>query len=442
MGGRRIQEDIQRLKKSATMLSGSSESARNALLRSIREGLSRDWALIKEANSLDITEARESQLSDALIKRLVFDEDKLASVQLGLSQVATLKDPIGEVLERRLLDEGLLLERVSFPIGVIGMIFEARPDALVQIVSLCLKSGNGIILKGGKEAFRTNSALVASIKRSARSSPLGEEWVTLLESHSDVSSMLKMDDAIDLLIPRGSNAFVRYVMDNTHIAVLGHADGICHMYVDESADLQKAVACAVDAKTQYPAACNAIETLLVHKSVAEEFIPLVAAALSGKGVSIHGDEATASLIFCTPFKEGDYLMEYLALELNIRIVQDIEEALDHIASYGSKHTDAIISEDKSAIRRFMRDVDSADVFANCSTRFADGFRFGLGAEVGISTAKIHARGPVGLSGLMSSKWLLSGSGQTVSTYSGPEAKAFLHTELDTEGQSVIAGDAK
>ncbi|HHT81458.1 MAG TPA: glutamate-5-semialdehyde dehydrogenase [Spirochaetales bacterium] len=442
MGGRRIQEDIQRLKKSATMLSGSSESARNALLRSIREGLSRDWALIKEANSLDITEARESQLSDALIKRLVFDEDKLASVQLGLSQVATLKDPIGEVLERRLLDEGLLLERVSFPIGVIGMIFEARPDALVQIVSLCLKSGNGIILKGGKEAFRTNSALVASIKRSARSSPLGEEWVTLLESHSDVSSMLKMDDAIDLLIPRGSNAFVRYVMDNTHIAVLGHADGICHMYVDESADLQKAVACAVDAKTQYPAACNAIETLLVHKSVAEEFIPLVAAALSGKGVSIHGDEATASLIFCTPFKEGDYLMEYLALELNIRIVQDIEEAMEHIASYGSRHTDAIISEDKSAIRRFMRDVDSADVFANCSTRFADGFRFGLGAEVGISTAKIHARGPVGLSGLMSSKWLLSGSGQTVSTYSGPEAKAFLHTELDTEGQSVIAGDAK
>ena len=442
MGGRRIQEDIQRLKKSATMLSGSSESARNALLRSIREGLSRDWALIKEANSLDITEARESQLSDALIKRLVFDEDKLASVQLGLSQVATLKDPIGEVLERRLLDEGLLLERVSFPIGVIGMIFEARPDALVQIVSLCLKSGNGIILKGGKEAFRTNSALVASIKRSARSSPLGEEWVTLLESHSDVSSMLKMDDAIDLLIPRGSNAFVRYVMDNTHIAVLGHADGICHMYVDESADLQKAVACAVDAKTQYPAACNAIETLLVHKSVAEEFIPLVAAALSGKGVSIHGDEATASLIFCTPFKEGDYLMEYLALELNIRIVQDLEEAMEHIASYGSRHTDAIISEDKSAIRRFMRDVDSADVFANCSTRFADGFRFGLGAEVGISTAKIHARGPVGLSGLMSSKWLLSGSGQTVSTYSGPEAKAFLHTELDTEGQSVIAGDAK
>lgn len=442
MGGRRIQEDIQRLKKSATMLSGSSESARNALLCSIREGLSRDWSLITEANSLDITEARESQLSDALIKRLVFDEDKLASVQLGLSQVATLKDPIGEVLERRLLDEGLLLERVSFPIGVIGMIFEARPDALVQIVSLCLKSGNGIILKGGKEAFRTNSALVASIKRSARSSPLGEEWVTLLESHSDVSSMLKMDDAIDLLIPRGSNAFVRYVMDNTHIAVLGHADGICHMYVDESADLQKAVACAVDAKTQYPAACNAIETLLVHKSVAEEFIPLVAAALSGKGVSIHGDEATASLIVCTPFKEGDYLMEYLALELNIRIVQDIEEAMEHIASYGSRHTDAIISEDKSAIRRFMRDVDSADVFANCSTRFADGFRFGLGAEVGISTAKIHARGPVGLSGLMSSKWLLSGSGQTVATYSGPEAKAFLHTELDTEGQSVIAGDAK
>ncbi|MFA6682352.1 MAG: glutamate-5-semialdehyde dehydrogenase, partial [Sphaerochaeta sp.] len=260
-------------------------------------------------------------------------------------------------------------------------------------------------------------------------------------SHSDVSFMLKMDDEIDLLIPRGSNAFVRYVMDNTHIAVLGHADGICHMYVDEKADLHKAVACAVDSKTQYPAACNAIETLLVHKGVSRQFIPLVATALRSKGVIIHGDEATASLIPCTPYKEGDYKIEYLALELNIRVVEDIDQALAHIALYGSKHTDAIISEDKVAIRRFMRDVDSADVFANCSTRFADGFRFGLGAEVGISTAKIHARGPVGLSGLMSSKWLLSGSGQTASMYSGTVAKPFLHTELSCSGPSLVAEDS-
>lgn len=441
MDGKRIQDTIQRLKTSSTKLSGSSIEARNALLLSISEGLSRDWALIRSANQEDLAHAKTEHLQQALSKRLVFDEEKLASVQLGLAQVAKLPDPIGEVLERRLLDEDLLLERVSFPIGVIGMIFEARPDALVQIVSLCLKSGNGIILKGGKEAFRTNTALVASIKKSAQNSPLGQDWLTLLESHSDVASMLKMDDEIDLLIPRGSNAFVRYVMDNTHIAVLGHADGICHMYVDKDADLDKAVSCAVDAKTQYPAACNAIETLLVHKSVAREFLPLVAKALEGKGVLIHGDEATSDCISCTPYKEGDYAIEYLSLELNIKVVEDMEQALAHIALYGSKHTDAIISEDKAAIRRFLRDVDSADVFANCSTRFADGFRFGLGAEVGISTAKIHARGPVGLSGLMSSKWLLSGNGQIVSTYSGTGAKPFLHAELSCSGSSLVGGDS-
>jgi glutamate-5-semialdehyde dehydrogenase len=441
MDGKRIQDDIQRLKTSSIKISGSSEMVRNALLHSISEGLSKDWPLIASANQEDLAHAKTAHLHEALIKRLIFDEEKLASVQMGLEKVAKLKDPIGEVLERRLLDENLLLERVSFPIGVIGMIFEARPDALVQIVSLCLKSGNGIILKGGKEAFRTNTALVASIKKSARSSPLGEHWLTLLESHSDVSSMLKMDDAIDLLIPRGSNAFVRYVMDNTHIPVLGHADGICHLYVDKSADLQKAVACAVDSKAQYPAACNAIETLLVHKDIAKQFLPLVASALQEKGVIIHGDDATSSLLPCTPYKEGDYAIEYLALELNIRVVEDFDQALEHIALYGSKHTDAIISEDKAAIRRFMRDVDSADVFANCSTRFADGFRFGLGSEVGISTAKIHARGPVGLSGLMSSKWLLSGSGQTVSSYTGTAAKPFLHKELGTEGSSLVGEES-
>ncbi|HKL58586.1 MAG TPA: glutamate-5-semialdehyde dehydrogenase [Sphaerochaeta sp.] len=440
MDGKRIQDDIQRLKRSATKLSGSSETLRNALLLSISEGLSKDWPLISEANREDLKQAESEHLGSALIKRLVFDEEKLASVQQGLAQVAKLSDPIGEVLERRLLDEDLLLERVSFPIGVIGMIFEARPDALVQIVSLCLKSGNGIILKGGKEAFRTNTALVASIKRSSQDSPLGQDWLTLLESHSDVRTMLQMDDVIDLLIPRGSNAFVRYVMDNTHIAVLGHADGICHMYVDERADLQKAIDCAIDAKVQYPAACNAIETLLVHKGIAKTFIPLVSEGLKKMGVIIHGDEDTSSYIPCVPYKEGDYSLEYLALELNIRVVEDLEQALQHISLYGSHHTDAIISEDKASIKLFMRDVDSADVFANCSTRFADGFRFGLGAEVGISTAKIHARGPVGLSGLMSSKWLLSGNGQTVSTYSGSHAKPFLHTELGREGKSLAGGE--
>lgn len=439
MDGKGIQNSIQSLKVSATTLSVSEEATRVSLLQAISQGLVRDWELISEANKQDLEEAKAQNLGEALSKRLTFDKEKFNASLLGIAQVAKLPDPIGKVLERRLLDEGLLLERVSFPIGVIGMIFEARPDALIQIVSLCLKSGNGIILKGGKEAFRTNSALVASIKRSCADSPLGDKWLTLLESHADVDSILKMEDVIDLLIPRGSNAFVRYVMEHTHIPVLGHADGICHMYVDESADLEKAVACAVDAKVQYPAACNAIETLLVHQALADRYIPLVGQALKAEGVTIHGDDATKKLIDCMPVRDEDYTVEYLDLELNIRVVEDLDSAMEHIALYGSNHTDAIISEDKHAIKKFMRSVDSADVFANCSTRFADGFRFGLGAEVGISTAKIHARGPVGLSGLMSSKWLLSGNGQVVSTYSGDHAKPFLHTELGREGKS-LAGE--
>ena len=442
MDGKRIQEDIKRLKASSVTLSSSNESVRNELLLGIAQGLYRDWEVIQKANEEDLRKAHEDNLKESLVKRLVFDQDKLASVTEGLKQVANLSDPINKVLERRLLDEDLLLERVSVPIGVIGMIFEARPDALVQIVSLCLKSGNAIILKGGKEAFNTNSALVASIKKSAEHSSLGTAWLLLLESHSDVDAMLKMNEEIDLLIPRGSNAFVRYVMDHTSIAVLGHADGICHLYVDERADLTKAVACALDSKTQYPAACNAIETLLVHKAVASTFIPLVAKRFSEEGVVLHGDATTVSLIDCIPYEEGDYHNEYLALELNIRVVDNYEEAIAHIATYGSHHTDAIMTEDRELIAKFLREVDSADVFANCSTRFADGFRYGLGAEVGISTAKIHARGPVGLSGLMSSKWLLSGSGQVVSTYTGEHAKGFLHTEISPEGASLASGDVK
>ncbi|MDD3902092.1 MAG: glutamate-5-semialdehyde dehydrogenase [Sphaerochaeta sp.] len=442
MDGKCIQEDIKKLKASSVALCTSSESVRNELLLAIAQGLHRDWEIIQKANEEDLRKAHEDNLKESLVKRLIFDQDKLASVTEGLKQVATLSDPINKVLEKRILDEDLLLERVSFPIGVIGMIFESRPDALVQIVSLCLKSGNAIILKGGKEAFNTNTALMASIKKSAEKSVLGNSWLLLLESHSDVDVMLKMDKEIDLLIPRGSNAFVRYVMDHTSIAVLGHADGICHLYVDEKADLDKAIECAYDSKIQYPAACNAIETLLVHKAVASTFIVRMAKRFEEKGVRIHGDAYTCSLIDCIPYEEGDYHTEYLALELNIKVVENYEEAVAHIAEYGSHHTDAIMTEDKQLIARFLREVDSADVFANCSTRFADGFRYGLGAEVGISTAKIHARGPVGLAGLMSSKWLLVGSGQVVSTYTGSKAKGFLHTEMSTDGVSLASGDVQ
>lgn len=429
-------EDIARLKTSFRTLSTSPAAVRNELLLRIAQGLEHDKAVLFEANQADMRAAQEAGEKTPLLKRLKFDEDKLAGVCEGIRQVSQLSDPINAVTQRRLLDNGFLLEQVTFPIGVIGMIFEARPDALVQIVSLCLKSGNGIILKGGKEAVLTNRALVASIRTSCEGSPLGSDWLILLESHEDVNAILAMDKDIDLLIPRGSNAFVRYVMEHTKIPVLGHADGICAMYVDKAADLDMAVKCAVDSKIQYPAACNALETLLVHADVAQALLPKLAQAMAENDVVLKGDERVRGYIDCEVATEDDFHTEFLSLTLAVKIVDSYGEAVEHIAAHGSHHTDCIITEDVHAAQRFLRDVDSADVFWNCSTRFSDGFRFGLGAEVGISTGKIHARGPVGLAGLMSSKWLLRGHGETVAEYSGPHAKKYLHEELSTGGISL------
>ena len=434
-----VKARIKALKESSRVLGVSTNEERIDLLKRVAAGLRRDWPTIRKANEQDVAEAKEQKIGATLIKRLVFDEQKLNEVILGLKQVAALADPVGKVLQRRLLDDGLILEQISVPIGVIGMIFESRPDALVQIVGLCIKSGNAIILKGGSEAKRTNLALVESIKQSSLKSSLGDGYVTLLESHGDVKEMLKMNDEIDLLIPRGSNAFVTYVMENTSIPVLGHSDGICHLYIDEQADLKKALPIVIDAKTQYPAACNAIETLLLHASLVDVFLPEVGKALKEANVTIHGDERTQAAIECIPLEEGDYFNEYLSLELNIRVVDSLEEAIEHIETYGSHHTDAIVSENPEAVRRFFTEVDSADVFANCSTRFADGFRFGFGAEVGISTTKIHARGPVGLDGLMSTKFLLAGSGQIVAAYSGKDAKRYLHKDLSVDAPSLVQG---
>ncbi|MBG0766678.1 MAG: glutamate-5-semialdehyde dehydrogenase [Spirochaetaceae bacterium] len=435
-----LQQSIRSLRKNAKRLASSSETERNQLLHLIGEGLRRDWKTIKVANERDIAQAKESGQKEALIKRLVFNEEKLHASLLGLEQVAFLPDPIGTIKQRRELDEGLLLEQIAVPIGVIGMIFEARPDALIQIVSLCLKSGNGIILKGGKEAFQTNSALVASIQKSCKDSSLGSAWLLLLESHSDVDTMLRMEGDIDLLIPRGSNAFVRYVMDHTSIPVLGHADGICHLYLDAKADISKAIEIAFDSKTQYPAACNAIETLLVHKQIAPDILPLLAERFSEAGVIIHGDEQVCKIIDCIPYQEGDWKKEYLALEINIHVVESLSEAINHIETYGSHHSDAIVSEDSDSVRKFFTEVDSADVFANCSTRFADGFRFGLGSEVGISTAKIHARGPVGLEGLMTTKYLVMGTGQVVSSYTKDGGRSFLHHDLPLDKPSLLGNE--
>jgi glutamate-5-semialdehyde dehydrogenase len=422
------------LRKNIVRLSSSSNKDRAVALMLIADGLVRDKELIYKANKADLHAASANDTSSALVARLKFDDHKLQSVLDGIDMVKDGEDPIGKVLERRELDDDLLLEKVSFPLGVIGMIFEARPDALVQIVALCLKSGNGIVLKGGKEATQSNRALVQSIKKSLEGSVVGSDWVLLIESHSDVAELLKMEGYIDLMIPRGSNKFVRFVMDNTNIPVMGHSDGLCSIYIDESADLDMAVEVCFDSKTQYPSACNAVETLLVNNNIAKPFL-LKLKDRFDKVVTIHGDEKTASIIDCLKATEEDWDTEYLADEIAIKIVESEDEAIEHIAQHGSHHTDAILSNNEENIQKFFLSVDSADVFANCSTRFADGYRFGLGAEVGISTSKIHARGPVGVKGLMSTKYLVRGNGNIVKSYSDGE-KNYTHKELETDSSAM------
>ncbi len=429
-----IRERLTELRKACPALSSSSAEARNALLEEIARGLEADRKEIFSANEKDLENAKD--LSQAVRSRLKFNEDKLQSVTDSLRDVASLEDPVGKVLMREELDSGLLLEKISVPIGVIGMIFEARPDALVQIASLCLKSGNCLVLKGGKEACLTNRALYESIVRSSLKCGFGG-WIELLETHEDVNQMLKSEGLIDLLIPRGSNAFVRYVMQNTTIPVLGHADGLCTMYIDRDADFSKAVTCALDAKTNYPGACNSIENMLVHADIAPAFVPLMIQAFEKAGVAVMGDEKCRQYAPCTPATDADWDTEYLDLKISIKVVDSIEQAVSFIAQHTSHHTDAIITENRTAERYFMEHVDSASVFCNCSTRFADGFRFGLGAEVGISTSKIHARGPVGLEGLMTTRFLLQGNAHTAGTYMGKDARQFTHRMLETGGPSQI-----
>lgn len=417
------------MRTGASRLQGLSGEERNRALIMMRDALDQHRAEIKAANEEDIARAKASGIATALIQRLKFTDDKINSALTGIDQVAALPDPVGRTLVRRQLDDNLVLEKKTFPIGVIAMIFESRPDALVQISSLALKSGNAVCLKGGKEAMLSNRLLV-SIIRDAVKDITGEEWILGIESHEEVSELLKLEKDIDLVIPRGSNAFVRYVMDNTRIPVLGHADGICSVYVDSKADLSLAVPVTVDSKVQYPAACNAAETILVNREIAPSFLPLLAEEFAKRGVKVHATkEAIGYFSGAEEATEDDFNKEYLALECAVKLVYDVEEAISHIQAHGSHHTDTIITEDQKAKELFFSQVDSADVFCNCSTRFADGFRFGLGAEVGISTSKIHARGPVGLEGLMTTKYLLSGNGQIVASYSGKDARPFKHKDL-------------
>ncbi len=412
-------------KRASIAFSGTSTQNKNDALNKIADALYVNKDRIFKANAEDIERSIAENLAMPLIKRLSFDEKKLADVIDGIKSLTNLEDPIGKILLSTELDEGLELFRVSCPIGLIGIIFESRPDALVQISTLCLKSGNAVMLKGGREALLTNRCLYEIIASATNEAGLPVNWINLLENRDEVSEMLKLDKYVDLIIPRGSNEFVRYIMDNSRIPVLGHADGICHCYIDKDADIQKALNITVDSKTQYVAVCNALETLLIHKNIAEEILPILKDSLEKKNVEIRGCEKARKIIDCIPATEEDWETEYLDYILSIKVVESIDEAIEHINTYGSGHTDTIVSKNKDSIEKFLEYVDSGDVFANCSTRFSDGFKYGFGAEVGISTNKIHARGPVGLEGLVTYKYKLIGDGHIVADYA-ENRKKFTH----------------
>ena len=426
-------------RQAALTLSQTTEKQRNAALEAIAQALSANRDLILDANKRDLTAAEkmlaQGKITLPLIKRLKVDREKLDSeIIVSVRSVAAQEDPIGKTQAATELDEGLNLYRVTVPIGVIGVVFESRPDALVQIATLCLKSGNAVMLKGGSEAFHTNRVLAEiMVAATAKLDSISEGWIHLLEAREEVAGILELHDLIDLIIPRGGNELVQHIMNNTKIPVMGHADGICHVYVDKDADTKKAVRIAIDSKTQYAAVCNAAETLLVHAGIAKSFFATAIQQLTDKGVLIRGDARTLALASAdalTPASDTDWSTEYLDYVLSVKVVDSVEEAIAHINEYGSHHTDSIITEDPQAAQRFLQAVDSASVMHNASTRLADGFRYGLGAEVGISTNRLHSRGPVGLEGLVIYKYVVTGEGHIAGDYIGENGKTFTHRKLD------------
>jgi len=415
-------------KQASISLAAVDTQIKNNALKAIAQALTANTASIVAANKEDLERSEKENLGTPLLKRLKYDAAKIKETVDGINSLIMLTEPVGETLTATELDKDLELFKVSCPIGVIGVIFESRPDALVQISSLCLKSSNAVILKGGSEAVSTNKILADIIATATESAGIPKGWIQLIETRNDVNEMLKCDKFIDLIIPRGSNEFVQYIMNNSNIPVLGHADGICHVYVDKDADLDMAVNVVTDSKCQYVAVCNAAETLLVHESIAKEFLPKVKASLDKYNVELFGCEKTLAIIDVKLASEEDWKLEYLDYKLSIKIVSSLDEAIAHINKYSSKHTESIVTSDKLAVAKFMSLIDSGNVFWNASTRFCDGFRYGLGAEVGISTNKIHARGPVGLEGLLIYKWLLKGNGHIVADYASGH-KSFTHETI-------------
>lgn len=419
------------VKEASIQLAGAGAELKNDALARIADALLARKDEIIKANEADLRRSEQENLAVPLLKRLKFDEAKLQDAIDGIHSLIRLENPVGKTMLATELDEGLELYRVTCPIGVIGVIFESRPDALVQISTICLKSGNSVLLKGGSEARETNRMLAEVIRQATLEAGLPANWLALLETREDVSAMLKMDRYIDLIIPRGSNEFVQYIMNNSKIPVMGHADGICHAYVDDEADVAMAVRLVTDSKTQYVSVCNALETLLVHERVAPEFLPRLKAELDKKQVELVGCPKTCSIIPIAAASEEDWKTEYLDYKLAIRLVAGLEDAVRHINTYGSGHTDSIITKNREKAARFMEYVDSGNVMWNCSTRFSDGFRYGFGAEVGISTSKIHARGPVGLEGMIIYKYKVIGNGHIVEEYAN-RSRRFTHKKINKD----------
>ena len=429
-----LTEIAQKTRIAAQHLASLSAEAKNKAIESIAKSLESHADEIVAANAADC-QAAEGEIAPALYARLKLDATKLKGAILGVRDVAKLADPVGQSQIHRELDAGLIMQRVSCPVGVLGVIFEARPDAVIQIASLAIKSGNGVILKGGREAIESCTVLVKAIKAGLAQSEVDPDVIQILTTRSETTELLKLDRYVDLIIPRGSNEFVQYVQDNTRIPVLGHADGICHIYLDSEADFDKAIAITLDSKTQYPAACNAIETLLIHQSIASKILLPIVDRLRSNGVEVRLSELgheilgnqqnlTIDLAIAT-----DWATEYSNLTLAIQIVPDLDAAITHINTYGSRHTDGIVTENPTTAKVFFDRVDAANVFHNCSTRFSDGFRYGFGAEVGISTQKMPPRGPVGLEGLVTYKYQITGDGHIAATYTGDNPKAFTHQDL-------------
>ena len=424
-------------REAARKLALLSDEKRRAALLAIADGLEENGERILVANAKDCEAAKKllstGEMTQALFSRLRIKEKGISEMAARVREVANLPDPLGKRLAATSLDDGLTLQKETCPLGVIAVVFESRPDVVPQIASLALKSGNAVLLKGGTEAANSNETIVAVWRETLTKFPdVPLESIHLLQSRSDVMELLRLKDEVDLLIPRGSKEFVAFMEQHSSIPVLGHGEGICHVFVDRAADLNKAVAVTIDSKVQYPAACNSVETLLVHQNIAAAFLPKIVSELKRENVEVRGCPRVLALLpteTLVPALEQDWSTEYSDLILSIKIVDDVAQGLEHIHRYGSKHTECIVTEDQAVAERFLQEVDAAGVFHNASTRFADGYRYGLGAEVGVSNGKLHARGPMGIEGLTTYKYKLRGNGHTVADYSNG-SRHFKHKPIE------------